>query len=85
MDGFGTLEDDLKEERIKMEEKQENNIEEYIEKYQLTAINYKQIFNGKKSRSSKKKQIFIKKINYYFSFLMLSKKDKENFIYLISN
>lgn len=55
MDGFGTLEDDLKEERIKMEEKQENNIEEYIEKYQLTAINYKQIFNGKKARSSKKK------------------------------
>lgn len=55
MDGFKTLEDDLREERIKMEKKQENDIEEYIEKFRWTAINYKQIFDGKKPRNSKKK------------------------------
>lgn len=55
LDGFGTLEDDLKEERIKMEEKQENGIDDYVEKFRLTAINYKVIFDGKKPRSTKKK------------------------------
>ena len=58
MEGFGTLDDDLKEERIKMEEKQEDDIDEYIEKFRATAINYRQIFDGKKSRSSKKKENF---------------------------
>ena len=55
MDGFGTLEDDLIEERLKMEEKKENNIDEYLEKYKFTAENYKHIFDEKKARISKKK------------------------------
>ena len=55
MDGFGTLEDDLIEERIKMEEKQEKEIDKYIKKYRWTAINFYQIFDDKKSRGPKKK------------------------------
>ena len=55
MDGFGTLEDDLIEERLKMEEKKENNIDGYLEKYKYTAENYRQIFDEKKARISKKK------------------------------
>ena len=55
MDGFGTLEDDLIEERLKMEEKKENNIDEYLKKYKYTAENYRHIFDEKKSRISKKK------------------------------
>lgn len=58
MDGFETLEDDLRIIREEMQKKNENNINEYLEKYEYTAKNLEKIFEDKKSRNKKKKEIF---------------------------
>ncbi len=58
IEGFKTLKDDLTKLRKKMEERKENNIEEYLNKYQEIAQNFETITLKKRSRISTK--IFIK-------------------------
>ena len=56
IEGFGTLKDDLIALRKKMEQDNEENIEEYLKKYQEVAQNLEQIFQKKKPRLTKKKR-----------------------------
>ena len=57
IDGFETLKHDLDTQKQKMEEENEDNIEEYLKKYKDIAQNLEQIFILKKSRRNKKKGI----------------------------
>ena len=50
IEGFKTLKDDLKELETRMKKNNQENIEEYLEKYKFTAINMKDIFLNKISR-----------------------------------
>ena len=56
IDGFETLKHDLDTQKQKMEEENEDNIEEYLKKYKDIAQNLEQIFILKKSRGNKKKR-----------------------------
>ena len=56
IEGFNTLEDDLRIQREKMEENNEENIEEYLKQFKNTAQNLEQIFISKKSRNYKKNE-----------------------------
>ena len=51
LDGFETLEDDLKNQRELMKENNEEEIKKYLEIFQNTAQNLEGIFLGKKSRN----------------------------------
>ena len=50
IEGFKTLKDDIKELRADMESSKQNNINEYLKKYEYTAKNLKEIFNKKNPR-----------------------------------
>ena len=52
------LQNDLRILREEMKNKNEDNINEYVEKYEYTAKNLEEIFDNKKSRNIKKKLIF---------------------------
>ena len=52
-EGFETLKDDLKVLKKKMEKKKEENIDEYLKKYEEIAKNLETIYQRKKSRASK--------------------------------
>ena len=52
-EGFETLKDDLKALRKKMEKEEEENIDEYLKKYEEIAKNLETIYQRKKSRASK--------------------------------
>jgi hypothetical protein len=54
LEGFLTLEDDLKKERKLMEKRGEEAIDDYLEKYQNVAQNLEKIFLDKKSRNYNK-------------------------------
>ena len=49
LDGFETLEDDLKNLQNKMEKEDEEDIEEYLKEYKYVAQNLEQIFKEKKA------------------------------------
>jgi len=49
IEGFNTLEDDLRIQREEMEENNEENIEEYLKQFKNTAQNLEQIFISKKN------------------------------------
>ena len=51
IEGFKTLKDDIKELRADMERAKQNNINEYLKKYEYTAKNLKEIFNKKNPRN----------------------------------
>ena len=51
--GFETLKDDLKVLKKKMEKKKEENIDEYLKKYEEIAKNLETIYQSKKSKTSK--------------------------------
>jgi hypothetical protein len=51
IEGFKTLKDDIKELRADMESSKQNNINEYLKKYEYTAKNLKEIFNKKNPRN----------------------------------
>ena len=53
LDGFETLEDDLKSLQKKMEKEGEEDIEDYLKEYEYVAQNLEQIFKEKKGRSRK--------------------------------
>ena len=53
LDGFETLEDDLKSLQNKMEKEGEEDIEEYLKEYKYVAQNLEQIFKDKKGRRGK--------------------------------
>ena len=53
LDGFETLEDDLKNLQNKMEKEDEESIEEYLKEYKYVAQNLEQIFKDKKGRRGK--------------------------------
>ena len=55
LEGFETLEDDLKSQRKLMIENNEEEIEKYLEIFQNTAQNLENIFLGKKSRNFSRK------------------------------
>ena len=55
IDGFETLKYDLEYQKKKMEEENEDNIEEYLKKYKDIAQNLELIFKLKKSRINRKK------------------------------
>lgn len=55
IEGFETLEDDLRIQRDEMLKKHEDNINEYLKKYEYTAKNLENIFDNKKARNIKKK------------------------------
>ena len=57
LEGFLTLENDLKKEREIMEKRHEEGIDNYLEKYQNVAQNLEKIFLGKKSRNYNKNKI----------------------------
>jgi hypothetical protein len=57
LEGFLTLENDLKKEREIMEKRHEEGIDNYLEKYQNIAQNLEKIFLGKKSRNYNKNKI----------------------------
>ena len=50
IEGFKTLKDDLKELEARRKKSNQENIEEYLEKYKFTAINLKDIFLNKIAR-----------------------------------
>ena len=52
--GFETLNDDLKELKLKMEKDNQENIDQYLYKYRNIALNFESIFINKTSRSNKK-------------------------------
>ena len=54
IDGFETLKYDLESQKKKMEEENEDNIEEYLKKYKDIAQNLEHIFKLKRSRISRK-------------------------------
>ena len=53
IEGFKTLKDDLNDLRKKMEKEEEENIDEYLKKYEEIAKNLEMIYQRKKSRASK--------------------------------
>ena len=55
IEGFKTLKDELKELEVRMKKTNQENIEEYLEKYKFTAINMKDIFLNKISRKNNNK------------------------------
>ena len=55
VEGFLTLEDDLKIQRELMEKKNEEGIDDYLKKFQTTAQNFENIFIRKRSRNYNKK------------------------------
>ena len=56
IDGFGTLEDDLNALRKKMEQVEEEDIDQYLNEYEKIAKNLEEIFMSKTSRISKTKK-----------------------------
>ena len=56
IEGFKTLKDELKELEVRMKKTNQENIEEYLEKYKFTAINMKDIFLNKISRKNNNKK-----------------------------
>ena len=50
--GFETLNDDLKELKLKMEKDNQENIDQYLYKYRNIALNFESIFINKTSRSN---------------------------------
>ena len=56
IEGFETLKYDLDYQKKKMEEENEDNIEEYLKKYKEIAQNLEQIFLSKKARGIKKQR-----------------------------
>ena len=53
IEGFKTLKDDLEDLKKKMEKEEEENIDEYLKKYEEIAKNLETIYLNKKSRTSK--------------------------------
>ena len=56
IDGFGTLDDDLNALRKKMEQVEEEDIDQYLNEYEKIAKNLEEIFMSKTSRISKTKK-----------------------------
>ena len=56
IDGFDTLKNDLFNIKKKMENEGEEDIDDYLSKYEKTALNLEQIFLDKKSRNNKKEK-----------------------------
>ena len=52
IEGFKTLKDDVKELEARMKKNNQENIEDYLEKYKFTAINMKDIFLNKIARKN---------------------------------
>ena len=50
VEGFETLKDDIEQLENTMKRTNQENINEYLEKYRYTAVNLKKIFNQKKER-----------------------------------
>jgi hypothetical protein len=55
IEGFKTLKDDIKDLEMQMKNSKQENIIEYLKKYEDTAKNMKVIFNKKSERNFKKK------------------------------
>ncbi len=55
IEGFKTLNDDIKEFEKQMINSKQENIKEYLDKYEDTAKNMKDIFDKKSERNFKKK------------------------------
>ena len=56
IEGFQTLKDDIKEIKENMEMSKQKNIKEYLERYENTAKNMKQIFYEKNPRKNRKRK-----------------------------
>jgi hypothetical protein len=63
IDGFKTLKDDMEELEVHMESTNQENVKEYLQKYEYIAKNLKSIFLQKIARNHKKKKTNVQSNN----------------------
>jgi hypothetical protein len=63
IDGFKTLKDDMEELEVHMESTNQENVKEYLQKYEYIAKNLKSIFLQKIARNHKKKKANVQSNN----------------------